>query len=432
MSNDNNSRRNFLSHLGLITASTAFDWKNFPFFMEEVKTNFSKLRSIPVKQAAQTEKLWKPIRKLFTISKNHINLNNGGLSPHAIAVQNELYALNNIANEAPSVTMVRHMHAMRNTEVKEAIASIAGCSPTELAINRNTTEGINTIAQGLNLKKDDEIIVAKQDYSSMVVLWKQLEQRNGIKIKWVDLKLPSNDAKYLTNAYTSLITNKTKLVHVTHMLNWNGQVMPVAQICKAAKAKGIFTLVDGAHTFGHLNFKIPQLNCDAYATSLHKWLGGPFGTGLLYVRKNKIGKVWPLFPAGKKETNNITKFEHLGSRDYVKDIALLKSIELHNSLGIDLIEARLRYLKNYWIKHLSKLPTFKLLTPKNQLFCGGIATFTLGDELDSKLTLASNKAQIHVSKINFAGIKGIRVSPNIYNSLKDLDAYVNLTQRVSS
>lgn len=429
MPNDHSSRRKFLSHLGLLTASTAVDWKSSPIFSAELKTNFSKLRSLPVNEAAENEKLWKPIRRLFTISKNHINLNNGGLSPHPILVQEELFRLNKIANEAPSVTMVRKMHIEQNLIVKKALAQIAGCSPTELAINRNTTEGINTIAQGLNLKKGDEIIVAKQDYSSMVVLWQQLKQRIGIKINWVDLKLPSDDVQYLTSAYTSLMNEKTKLVHVTHMLNWNGQVMPVAQICKAAKAKGIFTLVDGAHTFGHLNFKIPELNCDAYATSLHKWLAGPFGSGLLYVNKNSINKVWPLFAAAKTEINNISKFEHLGSRDYVKDIALLKSIELHSQLSKELIEARLRHLKNYWITQLNeKLNNLNLLTPKHKTYCGGIATFSLGADRDSKLYSSCVKFNIHLSKVNFANINGIRISPHIYNSLQDLDAFINLAK----
>ncbi|MFN3307070.1 MAG: aminotransferase class V-fold PLP-dependent enzyme, partial [Candidatus Kapaibacteriota bacterium] len=245
--------------------------------------------------ASYEYEFWYWVKQAFTVSPNILNLNNGGVSPQPRTVQDAFVRYNQISNEGPAYFMWRILDQGREP-LRKKLAEIAGCSHEEIAINRNTTEGMNTIIFGLNLKPNDEVVLAKQDYPNVINAWKFREKRDGIKLKWVDLILPSEDKDYLIDSFVSKFTPKTKVVNLTHMINWNGQILPVKEIADEAKKRGILVLVDGAHTFAHLDFKITDLNCDFFATSLHKWLCAPFGTGMLYVRKDLIKDMPPLHP----------------------------------------------------------------------------------------------------------------------------------------
>jgi selenocysteine lyase/cysteine desulfurase len=189
------------------------------------------------------------------------------------------------------------------------LAELCGCSPEEIAINRNSTEGLNTVIFGLNLKAGDEIVLTKQDYPNMINAWKQREKRDGIKLVWLDLPLPMYNDDDIVRMYTSAFTSKTKVVHVTHLINWTGQILPVKRIAQVAHQQGIEVIADGAHSLAHFDFNVPDLDCDYFASSLHKWLSAPFGSGLLYIRKDKIKNVWALLSSTEPDGPDIRKFE---------------------------------------------------------------------------------------------------------------------------
>lgn len=366
---------------------------------------------------------WNLINQSFSVSKTIINLNNGGVSPQPKIVQETFERYNRIANEGPAYFMWRILDQGREP-LRQRLASFAGCSSDEIAINRNTTEGINTIIFGLELKAGDEVVLSKQDYPNVINAWKFREMRDGIKLIWVNLDLPSSDRNYLINSYTSAFTPKTKVVNITHMINWNGQVLPVKEIAQEAKNKGIMVLVDAAHTFAHLNFKIRDLNCDFLATSLHKWLCAPFGTGMLYINREHIKDISPLFPNENARSEDIRKFETLGTRSFPAEMAIAEALTFNEYIGVQRKESRLRFLKDYWSKKLAQIPTVKLLTPIDAEFSCGLGLFSIERKKPKEISdWLFNKKKIFTTAINWENIHGVRITPHLYTRLQDLDYF---------
>ena len=329
-----------------------------------------------------------------------------------------------LSNEAPSYYMWRILDQGRET-LRTNLARVAGCSPEEMAINRNSSEGLETVIFGLSLKAGDEVVVARQDYPNVVHAWKQRELRDGIRINWISLELPSENEDYLVRQYVQAFTPKTKAVNITHVINWTGQILPVRRIADEARKRGIEVLVDGAHSFAHLDFKIDDLHCDYFATSLHKWLYAPIGSGLLYVRKEKIAGLYPLFAAADPKQDNIRKFENLGTRPFFIEQAIGKALEFHEMIGIERKQKRLHYLKNYWMDQVKGLPNVKLLTSPDPRWGCAIGMVHIegrkpGD-LDSYLF---NRHKVHCTTIEWENIKGVRITPNVYTTRANLDELV--------
>ncbi|MGB9851365.1 MAG: aminotransferase class V-fold PLP-dependent enzyme [Candidatus Kapaibacteriota bacterium] len=414
------SRRNWMKLLGTFGAifpfSKLFGQTGDSFTVQLVE----KYSNDPNNQS----EFWYWIKQSFTVSPNILNLNNGGVSPQPKPVQEAFIRYNQISNEGPAYFMWRILDQGREP-MRKKLAELAGCSPEEIAINRNTTEGMDTIILGLKLSAGDEVILSKQDYPNVINAWKYRESRDKIKLIWVDLHLPSENLDYLVNAYTSKFTPKTKVVNLTHMINWNGQILPVAEIASEARSKGIFVLVDGAHTFAHINFKIPDLNCDFFATSLHKWLCAPFGTGMLYIRKELIKEIPPLFPNDKPDSEDIRKFESLGTRSFPAEMAIADALNFHNLIGSKRKEERLRSLKNYWIEKLQVLNKVKIQTPLNEKFSCGLAIFSIQDKKPEEVAdYLFAKHKIFTVAINWENINGVRITPHLYTTEDDLDRFV--------
>ena len=264
---------------------------------------------------------WRQIRMAYAASPNIVNLNNGGVCPAPRATMDALDYYNRMCNEAPSYYMWRILDEDREP-LRQNLARLAGVPADEIAINRNATEALNTVIFGLNLKAGDEVVLSKYDYPNMINAWKQREKREGIKLVWVDLELPSENAAYLTEAYAAKFTANTKVVHLTHVINWSGQILPVRNIADRAHARGIEVLIDGAHSFALIDYKIPDLGGDYFGTSLHKWLCAPFGSGMLWVKKEKIKKLWPLLSHPEPEIDNIRKLESFGTRSFPSEMAI--------------------------------------------------------------------------------------------------------------
>jgi selenocysteine lyase/cysteine desulfurase len=305
------------------------------------------------------------------------------------------------------------------------LAEVAGCSSDELIITRNTTESLDMIIGGQDWKPGDEAVMAEQDYGAMLEMFNQVSKRFGVIKKVVSVPNHPQSDDEIVNLYASAISEKTKLLMVCHMINITGQILPVRKICDMAHARGVQVMVDGAHSFAHIKFKIPDLDCDYFGSSLHKWLSVPLGSGILYVKKNKIGNVWPLLAEGERKSDDISRLNHIGTHPAHTDLTIADAIDFYNIIGVERKEARLRFLQNYWTSKVRDLPNVILNTPADPARSCGIANVglksmkpaDLGDILFSKYT-------IYTAPIDGAGVHGCRITPNVYTTTADLDVLV--------
>jgi selenocysteine lyase/cysteine desulfurase len=410
--------------MGAFAASVSLGGLSDQLIAQSATQSIQQLRQLELEDAIQNEELWKYVQQAYTTSSNFINLNNGGVSPQPKTVQDAEMRYLKMSNEGPSYYMWRLLNS--DVEIiRTKLAKLGDCSKEEISLNQNTTEGIQTVIMGMDWKKGDEIVVTKQDYSTVKIGWEYLEQRYGVKIIWLDLEVPFEDDKAYLEAFLGAFTEKTKLVNLTHIINWNGQQVPVKtirKICDEARKRGVFSLVDGAHSFAQLDFKIRDLGCDAYATSLHKWLCAPFGTGMLYVRKEMIPKLWSLMPSSADQQGDIRKFEHQGTRSFARISAIGQAIDFHNMIGIQLKEKRLRYLQEYWTKALKNEEGLSIHHPQKKNYSSALGLFQIEGltalEISQKLL---NKYRIHTVAIEVENIVGVRISPNVYTKISDLD-----------
>jgi len=420
----NAPRRKFLHRLGLLSASSLFGGFATKLSAANLEAALRNVETLTPDQLAVEEDFWYFIQQSFTVSAGIINLNNGGVSPAPRSVQDSMKRYYDYSNEAPSYYMWRILDQGREP-LRERLAAMAGCSREEIAINRNSSEGLETVIFGLTLERGDQVVAARQDYPNMVNAFKQREERDGIKMVWINLELPSEDPDYMVRQYVNAFTDRTKVVHITHVINWNGQILPVRKIADEAHKRGIKVIVDGAHSFAHFNFSIPELGADYFATSLHKWLYAPIGTGMLYVKKGHIAPLYPLFAAGNAKEDNIRKFEALGTRPFYNEQAIGKAIDFHELIGIERKMKRLHFLKNYWMNKVKEIPGVRLNTSLDPKWACAIGNVAVEGKTPAALdSFLLEKYKVHSVAIEWENIKGIRVTPNVYTTLKDLDVLV--------
>ncbi|MBA3648924.1 MAG: aminotransferase class V-fold PLP-dependent enzyme [Chitinophagales bacterium] len=421
------SRRQFLKKSGLAALGSL----HIPSFSSRITITdieaalHTKSRLAP-DQIAADEDFWSLIREAYSVSPSLINLNNGGVSPQTQHTQEMEYKYIQMSNEAPSYYMWRVLDQGREP-LRQKLALLAGCEAREIAIDRNATEALETIIFGLEMKAGDEVILTRQDYPNMIHAWNQRTQRDGIKLVWLNLDLPNESDGYFEEQFQNAVTDRTRIVHITHMINWMGQIQPVKKIADAVRKKNpnIEVISDSAHTFGQIDFKIPDLGCDYLGTSLHKWLCAPFGTGMLWVKKEKIPSLWPLFGADDPRSPDIKKFEVLGTRSIPAEQAIGYAIDFHNAIGTARKEARLHYLKTYWTKEIRETPKVRLHTSlKPKYGCAICGVSIDGIEVTDLDSFFYTKYKIHTVGINWENIHCVRVTPHVYTSLKDLDKLV--------
>jgi selenocysteine lyase/cysteine desulfurase len=425
------NRRSFLQQAALLTGTFSVNSLYNNLHAADIEAANSSRVGFSPHQLAADEDYWSIIQQAYTVNPSIINLNNGGVSPAPLVVQDALDKYNKLANEGPSYYMWRVMD-MGREPLREKLAELAECNPEEIAVNRNATEALNTIIYGLRLQKGDEVVGTKQDYPNMINAWKQRQAREGIIYKQISFDFPIENDEAIVNAFEQAITSKTKLIHITHVINWVGQIMPVKKITAMAARRGIETLVDGAHSFGLLDFKIPDLGCDYFGTSLHKFLSAPVGSGMLWVKKEKIKNLWPLVCNDQPNSDDIRKFESLGTRSFPIEQAIGEAINFHNAIGSRRKQERIHFLKNYWASAVKDIAGVQLHTSLNPLYscaiCGiSISGMEPGD-LDSALF---SKYKIHTVGIVWENIRCVRVTPHVYTKIKDLDKLVNAIQEIA-
>jgi selenocysteine lyase/cysteine desulfurase len=418
------SRRNFLQQLSKLGLGSLFIGASVPAWSRQLEESLLKFRSMDADRLASEEDFWYSIQQAYTVSPAIINLNNGGVSPSPKVVQEAMKRYHDLSNEGPSYFMWRILDQGREP-LRANLARLAGCDPEELAIQRNASEALETAIFGIPLRAGDEVVLSKQDYPNMINAWKQREKRDGIKLVWINLDLPSEDNDYLVQQYVKAFTSRTRVVHITHIINWNGQILPVRKIADQARSRGIEVLVDGAHSFAHFQFRIDELGADYFGTSLHKWLSACIGTGFLHVRKEKIEKLYPLFGAPAGQETNIRKFENLGTRPFFIEQAIGKANEFQEMIGAERKEKRLHYLKNYWMEKVEKLPGVELGTSLKPGFACAIGLVAVKNRKPAELDqFLFNKYKIHTVGIEWENIKGVRITPHVYTTTRQLDTLV--------
>ncbi len=419
-----NQRRAFIQKMGLLagafSANSLFNQLHAASFELAQK----KVQLLTPEQAAADEDYWSVIQQSYTVNADLINLNNGGVSPSPRVVQEAVARYNDMTNMGPSYYMWRILDQGREP-LRYKLAELAGCSPEEIAINRNATESLNTVIYGLDLKAGDEVIGTKQDYPNMINAWKQRALREGIVYKQLNFIFPIENDAEIVAAYENAITPKTKIIHITHIVNWIGQIMPVQKIAKMAKARGLEVIVDGAHSFGLLDFKIPDLGCDYFGTSLHKFLSAPIGSGMLWISKDKISKIWPLTCNDQPRGTDIRKFESLGTRSFPIEQGIGEAVNFQMAIGSKRKEERIRYLKNYWANKVVNHPKVKIHTSFKPEYscaiCGVSIDGMTPGELDGALL---NNYKIHTVGIVWENVSCVRITPHVYTRIQDLDKLV--------
>lgn len=400
-------------------------------YADSFKSAANKIKLLSPLEAAADEDYWQVIQQAFTVNSNLINLNNGGVSPSPRVVQEAVERYNQLANQGPSYYMWRILDQGREP-LRQKLALLAGCSAEEIAVNRNATEALNTVIFGLDLQKGDEVVGTLQDYPNMIQAWRQRALRDGIVYKQINFNFPIEDDEAIVKAFENAITPKTKIVHLTHIINWVGQILPIKKISQMAHRKGVEVIVDGAHSFGLLDYAIPDLECDYFGTSLHKFLSAPIGSGMLWIRKEKIGKVWPLVCNDKPNGTDIRKFETLGTRSFPIEQGIGEAIAFHTAIGSKRKEERIRYLKNYWANKVKDTPGVKLHTSLKDAYscaiCGVSINGLTPAQLDQQLF---GTYKIHTVGIVWENISCVRITPHVYTRLADLDLLVTAIKTIA-
>ena len=426
------NRKKFIQQLGLMAGAFSASSLFNQLHAAEISLANEKIKDLSPIDAATDEDYWSVIQQAYTVSPAIINLNNGGVSPSPRVVQEAVERYNKMTNEGPSYFMRRILDQGREP-LREKLASLAGCDAGEIAINRNATEALNTIIYGLDLKAGDEVVGSKQDYPNMINAWKQRAEREGILYKQISFNFPIENDETIVEAYEKAITPKTKIIHVTHVVNWVGQIMPVKKICDMARRHGLEVICDGAHSFGLLDYAIPDLGCDYFGTSLHKFLSAPIGSGMLWIKKDKIEKIWPLVCNDKPRSGDIRKFETIGTRSFPIEQGIAEAINFHTAIGSKRKEERIRYLKNYWAEKVKNIPKVKINTSLQSKYscaiCGVSIDGMTPGELDTALF---NDYKIHTVGIVWENVSCVRVTPHVYTRLQDLDKFVKALKEIAA
>lgn len=397
--------------------------------LEEVRDAGRLVEDMSPQKAAANEEYWALIARAFAVSRASINLNSGGASPSPRMV---IEAFNRYKHHesATAYSMWETLEPQAET-IRAGLAELFGCEADEIAITRNASESLQILLLGIDLRSGDEVITTTQDYPRMLTALRQRELREGPKLKLVKIPVAPQDAGDIVDALERAITPKTRLILVSHLINLTGQIMLVRQICDMARSRGVETVIDGAHSFAQLDFKRDDLGCDYFGTSLHKWLYTPRGAGMLYVRKDKISDVWPLMASDDENRRDIRKFEEIGTHSSATRLSIGEALLFQGAVGAKRKEERLRYLTSYWMNRLRELPRISFNTSFDpEQYCA-IANFRVegGDPVTITAYLLA-RHKIIATPILHEEVQGIRISINLFTTLRELDRFCGVIERL--
>ena len=424
-------RRKFITSVGKGLGLMALSSATVASLFNEIKAAGKYIDHLSPVEVATDEDYWATIQQAFSVTRGIVNLNNGGVSPSPRMVTEAFVRYTWQQEDATAYTMWQILEPQSET-IRTGLAEVFGCSPEEIAITRGASESLEILLMGMDFKSGDEILTTTQDYPRMLTTLKQREMREGLKLNLIKVPVAPNDFNDLATPFERAITPKTKLILISHQINLTGQIMPVRRVCEMARVRGIETIVDGAHSFAQFDFKRDDLGCDYFGTSLHKWIYAPKGTGMLYVRKEKIPKVWALMASENQNKNDIRKYEEIGTHSAAMRLAIGEAILFHNAIGGKRKEERLRYLSRYWMNKIKDVPKVGFNTSFDPKQSCAIANFKI-DGIDPVATGAylMSKHKIFTTPIVFPEFTGIRITPNVYTTIWELDRFCDAVEQVA-
>ena len=424
-------RRDFLSLAGKGLGLAALSSTTVASLLKEIQAATKSVAHLTPQQAAMDEDYWSIIQNAFSVTRGIINLNNGGVSPSPRIVTEALVRYIWQQEDATAYTMWQLLEPQSET-IRTGLAEAFGCDREEIAITRNASESLEILLMGMDFKSGDEILTTTQDYPRMLTTLRQREKREGLVLKLIKIPVPPRNLDEITSAFERGITSRTRLILIMHQVNVTGQITPVKAVCEMARAKGIETIVDGAHSFAQFQFQQKDLDCDYFGTSLHKWLYAPKGTGMLYVKRDKIEKIWPLMAAESKQASDIRKFEEIGTHSAAPKLAIGEALLFHNGIGGKRKEARLRYLSRYWMNRLKDVPKVRFNTSFDPAQSCAIANIQIEGLDQGKIgSYLFDKHRIFTTPIVHEEFQGIRITPNVYTTLGELDRFCNVMEKIA-
>jgi selenocysteine lyase/cysteine desulfurase len=422
------NRRNFLrgcaAGLGLLGGAV-------PGAQERIRAAVRATAGLSPEEVSANEDFWFEIQQAFTEDRNLVNLNNGTIQNGLRIVQEAVRRHNEYTGNAAAHSMAALAKEIESC--RRRLASHLGCDPEELVICRGGTEAGQIPIMGFDLKPGDEVITTSQDYPKFINAWKQRERREGIVLKIVPLPPPPVPLDVFYRLVEQQVTPRTRLILVCHMTHWSGQMAPIRRISDMAHSRGIEVLVDGAHGFMHLPFKLSDLGCDYYTASLHKWLMAPPGNGLVRIPREKIPKIWPLTPPGMDDPNDIRRFEDVGTRTPSNRVAIAEAITFNEGIGIERKSARLRFLKERWANRLRVLPRVRFYSSLDPAESCGIAAFGIeGMDMGKLAEHLLDKWGIIVTHFKHPDgwMDGIRVVVNVSLSVREMDYFGDVMEDI--
>jgi selenocysteine lyase/cysteine desulfurase len=420
------TRRGFLRLTGAAGASAFTVARNG---LAEVTAAGAAVAGRDPEEVAADELYWREIQEAFTLDRTISNLNNGNSCPAPRVVHEAFKRYADISNQAP--VYYRGLIERNMETIRRKLAAEFGADPEEIAITRNASESLQIAQDGLDLKPGDEILTTHQDYPRMLTTWDQRQRRDGIKVTRIQFPVPTTQDD-LYQRLESAVTPRTKVLHICHVTNITGQLFPVQRLCRMARQRGMVSIVDAAHSVAHFPFKLSELECDYAGTSLHKWLLAPHGTGLLYVRRDRIASTWPLQAATERQTNDVRKFEQVGTQSVAAKAAIGEALAFHQAIGGANKAARLRYLTQRWANQLTDVPRIKIYTSlaKGQSWgvayvgIDGIQARALNDFLWNKYRIIGQAMTGGPYPAQQFDHQGTRITPNVYTTLEEIDTFV--------
>lgn len=427
------SRRSFLATLGVPAAAALGGIPLAPLLGSRARGLAAELASHPASadELARDEAVWAEVARAFTVDRSLVNLNNGGVSPSPAWVQEAMKQYLDYSNKAPTYTMWQVLEPQREG-VRARMAREWGVDPEEIAFTRNASEGLQICQFGFDLQRGDEILTTTQDYGRMLTTFQQRERREGVVLRQIRIPVPAEDPGEVVRLFEEAITPRTRLILVCHMINLTGQILPVRELTALGRARGIPVIVDGAHALAHNHFRLDELDVDFYATSLHKWLFAPHGTGLLYVRRERIPEVWPLQAAPERMDGDIRKFEEIGTHPAANTLAIGEALTFHQGLGGERKAARLVYLRDHWADRLTaSSDRIRLHTSRKPGFACGLANVeVIGEEPGALANHLWASHRIIATPIVHAEFRGLRITPSVYTTLEELDRFAEAIEDV--
>ena len=416
-------KRNFIKTLGALSVSSLVS-----------ASELTKIKSVSLSlpNTKSDEELWTTVRSHYTLKDDYINLESGYYSIIPNPVLEHFIKHVKHVNIEGSYYMRNDLNKNKDRVISE-LAKLVGSTSDQIGITRNATESLDLVISGFQWERGDEAIYAKQDYGTMKEMFEQISSRYGVKTKIVSVpNHPKNDEE-IVSIYESQITDNTKLIMICHMINITGQILPVKKICEMAHSYGVEVMVDGAHCVGHFDFSIDEFNCDYYGSSLHKWLATPLGAGLLYVNKKNTHKIWPLLANGNTNKKDIKRLNHIGTHPVHTDLAISNSIDYTNWIGMKKKEKRMRYLQRYWSDKLRTIENVIVNTPEDLNRSCGIGNVGLSNMSPSQMSnILFEKYKIFTVAIDYANVKGCRISPNIFTTTNELDQFISAVKEMAN